>query len=450
MHSLQKRLMLWVIGSIGVVALLAGAVSFVSAFREAYELQDDQLRQLAVLLNHHLIVSPSAQQTTADTLNGEMVVDAEARIFIQDLSLEPPPSAGNGPALHQVGPLQTGFQTVLTNDTYWRVYVVQLANGHRLALAQDTDLRNEIALAGAMRTLLPFVILVPLLVYIVRVIITRMFASVQALATSLDWRDETDLTPIDTAGVPNEIRPFVDAINRLFDRVAGTLAAQRRFVADAAHELRTPLTALSLQVESIDMPTLPVAAQSRVERLRAGLQRARSLVEQMLSLARAQNQAEEVLPAKTPVVDINAVFRDIIEVLMPLADAKAIDLGVIDPVCVLCAQNANDLHTLVKNLVDNAIRDTPAEGQIDLQARQLGNEVVITVADNGPGIPDAELVRVFDPFYRVLGSNELGSGLGLSIVQNLCHKLHGRITLSNRYQDGARVGLLAEVHLPAV
>lgn len=455
MHSLQRKLTIWMVVCITAVALLAGVVSFISAFREAYELQDDQLRQLAVLLNHHQIMSPATLQSAADN---PLPIDAEARIFIQDLNLASIPAvatpgkAAAAPALHLAGPLQPGLQTVLADGTYWRVFVVQLADGHRLALAQDTELRNEIALGGAMRTLLPFVVLIPLLVYILRFVIGRVFSQVHGLAHCLDSRDDTDLEPIDTTGVPDEIRPFVDAINRLLDRVARALDARRRFIADAAHELRTPLTALSLQVESIDMPTLTAPARLRVERLRAGLQRTRSLIEQLLSLARAQNQgaaagADGALLLGP--VDINSVFRDILEVLMPLADAKEIDIGVIEPVCVPCRQNATDIHTLVKNLVDNAIRYTPGQGQIDLQASRSGDVVVIIVTDSGPGIPEDEMARVFDPFYRVPGSSELGSGLGLSIVQNLCVALHGQVSLANRYHDGQIRGLVAEVRFPA-
>lgn len=241
------------------------------------------------------------------------------------------------------------------------------------------------------------------------------------------------------------------------------MESQRRFVADAAHELRSPLAALSLQAERLHAAPMSPEATERLETLQAGIRRSRHLLEQLLLLARAQNarwgqgQAATTAASVPAVVAVLPVMRRVLEDLLPLADQKRLNLGISAAPGLTHDAEADErirvaademaLYTLLRNLADNAIRYTPAGGQIDLWVDRRGAEVVMAVQDNGPGIPAEERARVVDPFYRVLGTGESGSGLGLSIVDTLVGNLKGRLRLDDAV--GHAHGLRAEVTLPA-
>lgn len=438
--SLQIRLSLWLSLAILSVAVIAGIFAFFSAFDEAHEFQDDVLHQVATLFDRHGLAVP--QEGDSST---EIDSDPEARVFVQMLSTTPP-SKSNGDANSPLAlprNLRDGLQTVRAGNETYRVLVRTLNTGQRLAVAQETAVRDEIARDSALRTLMPFLILVPILLLVVADLIRKIFKPVADLSIEIDQRGEQELHPIAPEPLPAEIRPFVGAINRLLRRVEQSMDAQRRFVADAAHELRSPLTALSLQAERLADAEMSANAHERLNTLRQGIERGRTLLDQLLALARAQ--APAIMPNTT--VSVQQVYRRVLEGLMPLAEAKGIDIGVVSDsdACVLA--NEVDLITLVKNLVDNAIRYTPAGGRVDLSVLAANGVTTLVIEDNGPGIPEAERERVFDPFYRVLGSNEIGSGLGLSIVQTVSARVGAKVSLGYA-SDQLRTGLRVKVTFP--
>jgi two-component system OmpR family sensor kinase len=316
--------------------------------------------------------------------------------------------------------------------------------GARWAVAQEAGFRAEIARDSAVRTVMPLLILVPVLPVIIGWLVRGLFRPIAVLAHEVDRRAEQALQPIEPARVPVEVRPFVVAINRLLARVGQAMAAQRRFVADAAHELRSPLTALSLQAERLADAGMPDRARERLAALRQGIERARSLLNQLLTLARVQSQADPPRSA----VSILAVYRRVLEDLMPLAEARRIDIGVEGERDAQVRAGSLDLTTVVKNLVDNAIRHTPEGGRIDLSVAGRGGQVALTVRDTGPGIAEAERARVFHPFYRPAGSAQAGSGLGLAIVKTIADRYGARVALD--FADQARrSGLDVTVVFPA-
>jgi len=225
--------------------------------------------------------------------------------------------------------------------------------------------------------------------------------------------------------LPVEVRPFVVAINRLLTRVAQSMDAQRRFVADAAHELRSPLTAISLQAERLAETEMSDLARERLTTLQRGIKRGRNLLDQLLTLAKVQTTPD--LP-KSP-VSVQGIYRRVLEDLMPLAEAKRIDIGVEGEQDAPVLVNELDMIAVVKNLVDNAIRYTPEGGRIDMSVSTAEGRAVLSIQDNGPGIALAEQERVFDPFYRTLGSDQVGSGLGLSIVKTISGRIGAEIQL---------------------
>jgi len=222
----------------------------------------------------------------------------------------------------------------------------------------------------------------------------------------------------------------VSALNDLLGRLRAALERERAFMADAAHELRTPLTALHLQMGMLARASGDLERAAAMETLSAGVQRAIRLVEQMLALARQEPRAE----AQRVAVRLDDVAREIVAELVPLADAGRIDLGVsaAQPASVYADQDA--LRTLLRNLVDNAVRYTPAGGRVDVSVEELAGATRgarLTVSDDGPGIPAAERARVFDRFYRRAGTSPPGSGLGLSIVSTIAQGHGASITLAD-------------------
>ncbi len=440
-ESVQLKLSFTLSLAILVVAIVAGVFSFLSAFDEAHELQDDVLRQVAQLIDRQRL-SPAAP--TPETRLKD--ADEESRVIVQRLGAVSPSTAGvdAGGVLPLPATLTDGLHTLEVGGETFRVLVKTTTSGERIAVAQESGFRNEIARDGALRTVMPFLILVPVLLLIVADLVRKMFQPIAALSKEIDQRAERELHRVEDRHLPVEVRPFAVAINRLLARVGQSMDSQRRFVADAAHELRSPLTALSLQAERLADAEMSELARKRLTVLRQGIERGRSLLDQLLTLARAQSAAD---PLTSP-VSIQSIYRRVLEDLMPLADAKHIDIGVEGTQDAEVRASELDMITVVKNLVDNAIRYTPEGGQVDLSVGISDEKVELHIHDNGPGIPLAERDRVFDPFYRTLGSEQIGSGLGLSIVQTIAHRIGAEIRLD--FADEAQqTGLIVTVIVPA-
>lgn len=421
-ESVQLKLSFTLSLAILVVAIVAGGLSFLSAFDEAHELQDDVLRQVAQLMERQHL-SPAAPGTDARIRD----VDEESRVIVQRLGEVDPTARGvdSGGILPLPQTLSDGLHTLDVAGETFRVLVKTTRTGERIAVAQESGFRNEIARDGALRTVMPLLIFVPVLLLIVADLVRKMFRPIAALSREVDERAERELHPVDDGHFPLEVRPFAVAINRLLGRVAQSMESQRRFVADAAHELRSPLTALSLQAERLAQAEMSGDAREQLTVLRQGIERGRNLLDQLLAMARARSSND----SPKSLVSLQGVYRHVLEDLMPLAEARRIDIGVEGTQDAKVWAAELDMITVVRNLVDNAIRYTPEGGRVDLSVSVSGAEARLRVQDSGPGIPLAERPRVFDPFYRVLGSGQTGSGLGLSIVQMIADRIGAEIQL---------------------
>ena len=230
-------------------------------------------------------------------------------------------------------------------------------------------------------------------------------------------------------------------LNNLLGRLGRALESQRKFVADAAHELRTPLAAVQIQAQLLERAPGGEERQLALQRIRVGIDRASHLVRQLLTLARL---APEAAPVPAAVVDLGALAREVVAESAPLALRAGIDLGLTECTAAAVGGDGESLRVMLGNLVDNALRYTPRGGRVDV-AVHSGNDVVVTVADTGPGIPAAERERVFDRFYRRLGSGVEGSGLGLAIVREVVVRHGGSVTLG---EAAGGSGLRVEVRLP--
>ncbi|HEY3299634.1 MAG TPA: ATP-binding protein [Methylophilaceae bacterium] len=438
-QSLQLQLSLWLTAIVIILALIAGTFSFVTSFKEMNEVQDDLLRQIASLFDaDHL---PVAHHGDSGRLANS---DEESRVIVQyltDPSVNPNTRLVDGelPLIFPAN-LADGIQTVTVENESYRALVKTISNNKKIVIAQETGVRNEIAESGALRTLIPFLILLPILLLTNTILIRKLFKPVLTLAEEINHRNEQDLHAFETRGLPSEISPFVIAINQLLEKVSQSMRAQRRFIADAAHELRSPMTALSLQAEHLANAEMSNQAKERVYILRQGLERNRHLLNQLLELARVQSAPQ----SRSKQVSIKNTYRNVLEDLHALAEVKQIDIGLIDGEDVELITDEADLFILIKNIVDNAIRYTPNGGKIDLAIKDLPSQTHLIVTDSGPGIPLADRQRVMDPFYRVLGSNEIGSGLGLSIVQGIAAKMGWHINL-DFVDEHLKTGLMVTV-----
>lgn len=436
--SLRFRLSLWISTAILAGAAIAGMYSYRAATEDAHRSQDTQLRQVGYLISRLDAVpsSPMARERVGD-------VDFDARLVVRFIDApgaalpypERPPRFANS--------LPDGLQTISIGRETWRVFVRTNAKGVRVAVAQQTAVRDAAARASAWRTVMPILFLGPVLVLMVTLLVRAMFQPLQRLARQLGARREHDLGELDRAALPSEVWPFVAEINKLIARTVRALAGQRRFIADAAHELRSPMTAMSLQAERLAASDMPGEARERLGALSAGLSRTRVLLDQLLTLARTQesgiNQSTQVALKKA--------IQECLEDLVPLAEAKAIDLGVVGDADPLVGGRPVDISILVKNLVDNAIRYTPPGGRVDIGVEEDRGRAVLSIDDTGAGIAPEERERVFDPFYRVLGNGETGSGLGLAITVSIANQIGAAISLAGK-PDGTP-GLRARVVFPA-
>jgi len=430
-RSLQFRLSAWLAVAIVLTAVAAGFFAFAVAFEEAHELQDDVLGQIASLMSRQGPPPGGMKALQAED------TDEEVQITVEDLS---------DPAGHRVLPIpptvKEGIQTVRIEGELYRVFVRTRA-GKRIAVAQETDARDKIARDSALRSMTPVLFLLPLLLLLVAYIVRTMLWPIHALSEELHRRTDQDLTPIAAPQAPAEMQPFITAINALFDRVKRAMDAQRAFVANAAHELRSPMTALSLQAERMKDTQMSDTARSRLQELQQGIERGRNLLNQLLALARVQSTE----PGPPTSIAVAQFYREVLEDLMPLAHQKRIDIGLENVGDISIRTLRPDLAGVVRNLVDNAIRYTPEGGRVDLAAVDTGDAVALTIKDTGPGIPEHERDRVFDPFYRVLGSGEIGSGLGLSIVKTIADRAGFDVRLAYTDPDKAS-GLTATVTIP--
>jgi len=234
------------------------------------------------------------------------------------------------------------------------------------------------------------------------------------------------------------------SLKDLLARLKAALDAQRALVADAAHELRTPLTALQLQVQLVERATSVEERTTALGELQSGLQRAIHAVQQLLTLARQEPGAAEYHSSPVKLAEL---IRQVVVEQTRLAEAKDIDLGVtlVDETASVSG-DIEALRILLSNLVGNALRCTPSGGRVDVSCGMNDGNAFIEVADTGPGIPVDERERVFDRFYRRGGVNEIGSGLGLSIVRTIADRHKAHVSLGESESGGlrAKVAFAAE------
>ena len=414
-HSLRGRLLWFLLAAITLAALAQASIAYRTALDDADQIFDYHMQQMALSLRSGTPLSNTEAQERLESGpgNDDLVVQMWSPDGVQ--------------VFHSVSRARLpqravlGFSNVKANGTTYRVFSIQ-ANNQTVQVAQDLAVRRNMAGNLALRTLGPIAVMMPILMLVVWWVVSGSLEPVARVRSQVARRQADDLSPVSEAGLPDEVRPLVHELNLLFGRVRTAFDAQQNFVADAAHELRTPLAALRLQTQSLDRAADPEARKVAVGRLTAGIDRATRLVEQLLVLARQEASAANGVATRP--VDLAELARRTVGDLVGLAQAKEVDLGLqhADPASIDGQPDA--LHILLRNLVENAVKYTPAGGTVDIAVRAHKDTVDVVVEDSGPGIPPEERERVFDRFYRVAGSEAAGSGLGLAIIKAIAER-HG-------------------------
>ena len=443
MSSIRRNLLFALLGAM-LLALLAGAwATYRAEVQQADLLLDYHLRQIALALRDQGFGGVPAPPLRSDDNN----FDYSIQVWNED-----------GVTVYYSYPqhvfpnrAQLGYATVQTEEGPWRVFAMQ-SRTEVIQVAQPMTRRDQLAAHAAWQSLRPFLLLIPLMGALIWLVVGRGLAPIARLASAIGARTPAAMDPV-SEQVPVEVQPLVRALNDLLSRLQAALQAQRQLVADAAHELRTPLAALLLQTQLVERADAAPARAAALAELRLGLQRATRVVQQLLTLAREEPAA---LSTAVAPVALDALLEALLEEYRPLAAAKNIAITrsaatqppatpspAAQPPRVMGDEAS--LHTLFANLLDNALRYTPAGGAVTVSLRQQGAAVVVSIEDSGPGIPTHERQRVFDRFYRRAGVEPEGSGLGLAIVKAIADRHGFKVSLDS----AAAGGLSVRIEAPA-
>lgn len=445
--SLRRRLLGLLLGGIAAAWSLTMSLSYFDAHHEIDELFDAQLAQSAQTL-----LALATHDDRDERIGDLSAVGSAAHPYQRRLRFQIWHRDGRLAMRSENAPEQPltadeGFsewrEPSAAAGTLWRTYSQWNRDGSlQVQVAEDHAIREELTGSIAWRLLLPALLGLPLIGLGVWLATRHGLATLDAMAAQLGARQPDQLQALIPASAPSEIRPLLDALNALFARVAAALEAERRLTADAAHELRTPLAALLAQAHVARQARDDAERAQALQQLQIGLERAAHLVEQMLLLARLDPESRLPDPE---VLDLAEVVEDVCAELGASILARHLDFDFSPaPDSRVRGQRAW-LRVLVRNLLDNAIRYTPAGGQLRVALQRQANGLRLTIADSGPGIPPAERTRVRQRFHRLHDGSIPGSGLGLAIVDRIA-RLHGARLSLDQAEAG---GLLACIDWPA-
>ena len=431
MNSLRLRLLVTLVGLLALATAAMAAITYHNVLGESEALFDYQLQQMALSLR---------DQGEIDPAEAGALGDEQLDFVIQIWTVDGRSIYASRPHASLPARALLGLATLNVDGHAWRTYGV--ATRERvIQVAQPVEIRERLAAHAAWRSVLPLLLMTPFAALAIWWLAARNLAPLDRLAHEVRSRDARSLAPVPTGDLPDELAPLASALNALLRRLGSSLDSQRAFVADAAHELRSPLTALKLQLELLrradDAETRETARQAIGE----GIARATRLVEQLLALARSEPDA--VLPVER--VDLAAVARKAVEETAAFAASRSVTIELLADAPAVVTGDAVALGLLARNLVDNAVRYSPAGSRVELRVRQDAGQALLDVDDSGPGIPASEHERVFDRFYRRPDAAESGSGLGLAIVRSVASAHRGTIHLGR----SALGGLQASVSFPA-
>ena len=444
--SIRRRLVLLVLGSLVLVWGAMLAVSYGKAREEIHELADARLQQgartLLMLDLKRLARLVESGSTAANRGHGDdeggakplafQVWSNDGRLLLA--------SAGAPPALQ---PAHDGFATSTIAGRDWRSYsLADRDHEYRVTVLEPLAVREHPAnhLAGRMSEVLLFAL--PALALLIWLGIGQGLRPLARLSDAIAVRDADNLEPIRLHDVPVEVQPLVAALDRLLERLVRSLDKERAFTADAAHELRTPLAAIKVQAEVALAAKDDATRRHAIAQVIAGVDRTTHLAQQLLELARV----EHIEAGARQPVDLGRLAADGIAQRADAATQREIEIELDSAEgCVLQGDPAM-LAILVDNLLDNAIKYGRDGGRVAVSVRREAGALLLTVADDGEGVAEADRERLRDRFFRVEGHDAAGSGLGLSIVEKIAAAHGGTVEIGVGLEGR---GLGVSVRLPA-
>lgn len=447
MKSLRIRLVLLLSVGLSIAWALSAWFTYKEARHEMDQLFDAQLAQSAQVLlgtTRHELYEQIERGNDEISVSHEYEQKLAFQIWGNNTLLL---KSATAPTQALVG-VEEGYSEIQVNGKPWRVLAKWDAR-HEFMIQVAEPIGGREFLAGhiTLKMLLPTFIALPVLALLIWFGVGAGLKPLQQLKQEVRQRTANRLEPVVMDGVPEEVLPLAKALNDLFARLQNAFEGERRFTADAAHELRTPLAALKIQAQVALRSNDEAERQRALENVLRGTDRATRLVEQLLTLARVD---PETAVAGYKPVELRPLVASVMADLEPLAHAKSIEMVLEEQLqshtaCTVLGDETQ-LGLLLRNLIDNAIRYTPSGGSVLVSADNEAG-VTLVVRDTGPGIPEDMREQVQQRFYRIMGSGEEGSGLGLSIVRRIA-ELHGaRIELHDNNLSAG--GLLVKVIWPA-
>ena len=437
--TLRRKLLTWLLLPMLVLLLMSAVITYYFAFRFAnsaydYSLLDspqDLAGQIVTVKGKaSLDLPPSARQIflsdKMDTIYYN-VARRDGTVISGETDL-PLPDIIKGP----------GFSTV--RDGTFRGQKVRIAAlsylppglspDHSVLIQVAETLNRRKRMAGRIVTamLLPQFLLIVLAALIVWTGIGRGLAPLERLHREIAARSDRDLSPVEESNTPEEVRPIIQEINELMGRLGRSLETQRRFIADAAHQLRTPLAGLKTQTSLALRQSVTGNLQHSLGQIDASADRTIRLVNQMLALAQVEPGSDRLFDLKP--LDLGKLVRETVKEWVPAVIKKDMDLGYEGPDgSIMIDGDMVRVKMMIDNLIDNAVRYSPKGSSITTRLEEADGAVILTIEDNGAGIPPGERNAVFQRFYRVPDNPVAGSGLGLSIVQEIVTSHGARISI---------------------
>ena len=338
---------------------------------------------------------------------------------------------------------KTGFNMIWHEGKPWRTFsVFDKKKDIYIVVMQRHDLRVNLEKQITEDSIAIMIIIYPFLGLLIWVIVGKGLRSIAETADEIKERDRNRLSPIGLDQVPQEIAPLIQELNRLFDRLSAAFFREKRFAADAAHELRTPLAAISAQAQVIKNAKTQETRVQAVEKLMLSVKRSTHVIQQLLTLSK---MVPEASLSEQTTFKLEPLAQEILGEIVPKALEKDIQIELACAESNLAMKGSKvAIGILIRNLVDNGIKYTPEGGTVIITIKQVNKQIMLEVADNGPGIPEDLKHRIFERFFRIIGSKATGSGLGLSIVRQIIEIHQARIEVNNR--QGEQTGLIVQVY----
>ncbi|MEY5098283.1 MAG: hypothetical protein RJA36_1002 [Pseudomonadota bacterium] len=447
MNSIRTRLLIWLMGALVLASLLASALTYELAWRGFNTLRDYGLEQIAYSIMRHdtqdwLDERPDNGGSKADQPAGteagkpgdnELAPEDQGQFVSQ---IWTPGGRLIYSSLTDTGPpmQEPGLSRADWDGRLWRTYT--LRDRDRVIQVATPNERRWLAFLEYLPWLMaPLGLLLLLLGVLIQTAVRGALQPLHRLREEIGAREVALLSPLDPCEMPDEVKPLVETLNQLLEKVDGLLATQRQFLADVAHELNTPLAAIKLQVQ-LAQQAGAAGQPASLDELEAGIERAVHLVAQLLQMARLEPDAQKWEPRP---VALAPLARERVTAFSAQADQKDIDLGLECDAAPEVQGDRNSLRVLLDNLIDNALRYCPRGARIDVRLQQQDGLTVLEVADNGPGIAGADKTRVLQRFVRLRPADTTGSGLGLAIVRQIAAQHHAELSLLDTPGGGLTV-----------